>query len=89
VSSNIRVIQPGDRIVYADALQGGVLDTDVVIESGPGNLAYGHCTISETAGCWFWGGTGEFTFFHATVAVSVDGTGLWHWDGTYSFSPRD
>ena len=35
------------------------------------------------------GGTGEFAGFHADAVVSVDSKGLWHWDGTYSFSPHD
>jgi hypothetical protein len=37
----------------------------------------------------FSGGTGKFTGFQARVDVSADSTGLWHWEGTYSFSPSD
>jgi hypothetical protein len=91
-SSNIKAIQPGDRIVYAHAAGPASLDTDVVIVAGPGNIAAGHCTLvfaSLPGLCTFSGGTGTFTHFHASVAVSVDATGLWHWEGTYGFSPRD
>ena len=69
----------------------GSLDTDVVIVAGPGNVARGHCTLvfaSLPGRCTFSGGTGTFTHFHASVAVSVDATGLWHWEGTYSFTRR-
>jgi hypothetical protein len=90
-SSNIRAVEAGDRIVYADAASAAALDTDVVIEAGPGNVAAGHCTLvfaSLPGRCTFTGGTGIFRHFQATVAVSVDTAGLWHWDGTYSFSPK-
>ena len=37
-------------------------------------------------------GTGKFTWFHASVEVTVTDAGqpteLWHWLGTYSFSPH-
>ena len=91
-SSNIKAIESGDRIVYAQAAGTVALDSDVVIVAGPGNKAAGHCTLvfaSLPGRCTFSGGTGTFTHFHASVAVSVDATGLWHWDGTYSFRPRD
>jgi hypothetical protein len=91
-SSNIKAIQAGDRIVYAQAAGLGSLDTDVVIVAGPGNVAAGHCTLvfaSLPGRCTFSGGTGKFIHFRASVAVSVDETGLWYWDGTYSFNPHD
>ena len=90
MSSNIKVIDRDDRIVYAQAAGPGSLDTDVVIVGGPGNIARGHCTLvfaSLPGWCTFAGGTGTFTHFRASVAVSVDLTGMWHWDGTYRFSP--
>ena len=91
-SSNIRAIKPGDRIVYAQPAGPDSLDTDVVIVAGPGNIAAGHCTLvfaSLPGRCTFSGGTGNFTHFHASAAVSVDANGLWHWEGTFSFSPQD
>ena len=89
--SNIKAIQPGDRIVYARAAGIGSLDTDVRIVAGPGNVARGHCTLvfaSLPGRCTFSGGTGKFTHFRASAAVSLDATGLWHWNGTYSFMPH-
>ena len=91
VSSNIKAIERGNRIVYAQAAGADSLDADVVIVARPGNRAAGHCTLvfaSLPGQCTFWGGTGIFTHFRASVAVSVDAAGLWHWDGTYSFMPR-
>ena len=91
-SSSIKAIEPGARIVYAEAAGATTLDTDVAIVAGPGNVAAGHCALDFMARpgrCTVSGGTGKFTHFHASVAVSVDLTGLWHWEGTYSFSPRD
>jgi hypothetical protein len=91
-SSNIKAIEPGDRIVYAEAATLTSLDSDVLIVAGPGNVAAGHCTLifaSLPGRCTFSGGTGMFTHFRASAAVSVDASGLWRWDGTYSFSPRD
>ena len=42
--------------------------------------------------CEFSGGTGKFTWFHASVVVTVTDPGtndeLWHWAGTYSFTPH-
>lgn len=42
--------------------------------------------------CEFSGGTGMFTWFHASVVVTVTDPGttkeLWHWAGTYSFTPH-
>lgn len=90
VSSNIKAIPAGARIYYASAAGATSLDTDVAIVAGPGNVAAGHCTLDFLALpglCTFSGGTGNFTHFQAWAAVSVDATGLWHWEGTYSFSP--
>jgi hypothetical protein len=92
VSSNIKAIHSGARIYYVSAAGATSLDTDVVIVAGPGNVAAGHCTLDFLALpglCRFSGGTGQFTHFQAWASVSVDGTGLWHWDGVFSFSPLD
>ena len=57
------------------------------------NDAYGHVTLSfvtATGVVTFSGGTGRFSGFHASVAVSYHGDDAdhpWHWDGTYSFTP--
>ena len=88
-SSNLEAIEVGSKIVY---LQPAALFTpagsDVVLDTpGPGNnAAYGNCSLA-VGHCTFWGGTGKFTWFHASVVVTVDSDGLWHWAGTYDFSP--
>jgi len=93
-SSNLLEIETGSKVVYASDAVGTSLDTDVILNPpGPGNnTASGHCTLSLATGvgvCTFSGGTGKFTWFHASVAVSPQGGPNFAWDGTYSFSPRD
>jgi hypothetical protein len=96
-SSNVKAIEVGSRVVYARAAGATSLDTDVALDTpGPGNnTAFGHCTLDLTTGlglCTFSGGTGKFTGFSATAHVSPptpDDPLNWHWDGTYSFIPRD
>jgi hypothetical protein len=94
-SSSLKQIEAGTRIVYAEAAPAdGLLDTDVILDPpGPGNnAAFGHCTVNLATGlgrCEFSGGTGKFTWFHASVAVSPLGGLDFVWDGTYSFRPRD
>jgi hypothetical protein len=92
-SSNIRAIPADTRIVYASAIDGAVLDTDISLSVGPGNVATGHCTLNFLAlpgVCTISGGTGKFVHFQARVVVSPDATpNVWHWDGTYSFGAGD
>jgi hypothetical protein len=98
-SSTLKEIEPGSTITYASDAVGALLDTDVVLDlPGPGsNRSYGHCTVdlaTIVGGCEFSGGTGKFTWFHASVALSyvggpTFGGANFAWDGTYSFSPRD
>jgi hypothetical protein len=97
-SSNLKEIEVGSTVTYASAASPSFfLDSDVILDPpGPGNnVAFGHCTvdltnINGTTGCIFSGGTGKFTWFHATVLLSLlpDSPDL-VWNGTYSFSPRD
>jgi hypothetical protein len=90
-SSNLAAIEVGSKINY---LQPGSLFTaagsDVVLDTpGPGNnAAFGNCSLA-VGQCTFWGGTGKFTWFHASVAVSYLSGRNWAWDGTFSFSPSD
>jgi hypothetical protein len=92
-SSNIPWIRAGMRIVYVDAANFGttppMLDTDVVLSAGQGSAAYGHVTLNIATAqgtIMFDGGTGAFRTFHGSANVTVDAQGVWHWDGTYSFS---
>lgn len=95
-SSNLKEIPAGSRVVYASAadLSAGLLESDLILDTpGPGNnTAFGHVTINFATGLGvvtFSGGTGKFTHFHASVAVSPLGGVNWAWEGTYSFSPND
>lgn len=98
-SSNLDAIEVGSKVVYARAADflssPPSLDSDVVLDPpSPGNnVAFGHCHLNLVTGiglCTFSGGTGKFTHFDASVDVSPPADGVnWHWDGTYSFSPRD
>ena len=87
-SSNIPWIRAGMRVVYEDAANFNtlMLDTDVVLS------ADGHVTLNiatATGTVTFDGGTGAFKKLHASANVTVDGAGVWHWDGTYSFGSDD
>lgn len=95
-SSNIPWIRAGMRVVYADAANFGstppMLDTDVVLSAGHGSAANGHVILNlanAQGTVTLAGGTGAFAKFHASASVTVDGDGVWHWDGTYGFSPND
>ena len=91
-SSNLKSIQVGSKVVYASPAGATGLDTDITLEVGPGNAAFGHCQLDFATGlglCTFSGGTGRFTWFQASVDVSYLGGPSWGWDGTYSFSPGD
>ncbi len=91
-SSNIHAIKPGMRAVYLAAPANGVLDSDLVLSFGHGSAAFGHVLLDFTklqGRVTFSGGTGKFTGFHAEADVSLDSTGVWHWDGTYSFTRSD
>jgi hypothetical protein len=87
-SSNLGEIPVGSKVVYADAADGGSLDTDVTLDAGSGDTAAGHVVLDLAADkgvATFSGGTGKFTGFEAHADVSADPDGLWHWEGTYSF----
>jgi hypothetical protein len=94
-SSTLKEIERGSTITYASgADMNGLVNTDVILDPpGPGNnIAFGHCEISLVTGtgvCSFSGGTGKFTWFHATADVSPLGDLNFAWDGTYRFSPLD
>jgi hypothetical protein len=98
-ASNLEEITVGWRVVYASAAGVTRLVSDVVLgpPGGGPNTAFGHCDISTANTgtslglCTFSGGTGEFTHFRGRFVVSGnDPLGIvYHWDGPYSFRPRD
>jgi hypothetical protein len=88
-SSNVPQIKPGMRVVYLQAADQNGLDSDVVLSRGHGSAAFGHVVLNATTSrVTFSGGTGAFGGFEADVLVS-EASGVWHWDGTYSFTPSD
>jgi hypothetical protein len=101
ISSNVKQIPLGARVYYLSAadLQHATLDSDVELRAQPGNVAYGHCSVSNIFAtvahtflghCSFSGGTGRFKRFHAEIVVTVGDDPSWaDWDGTYSFGERD
>jgi hypothetical protein len=96
-SSNIKQIKVGSKVVYTVASGPAILDSDVTLDP-PGrgkSAAFGHVVLALAAGqgtVTFWGGTGKFKHFSASVVVTRVGAPAlknWAWDGTYSFDPRD
>jgi len=91
--SNLNVIMGGSNVVYAQAADfgTGVLDSDLVIDGPGNNTAFGHVVphlVTLSGSIVFSGGTGVFSGFHGSVAVTYStGDNLWHWDGTYYFVP--
>ena len=92
-SSNVKAIEIGTRVIYlvpaAVPTPGG---SAVILDvPGPGNnKVFGNCELSATVQlCTFSGGTGKFTHFQATAAVSYLGGVDYGWQGPYSFSPHD
>jgi hypothetical protein len=93
-SSNVKEIEVGSRVFYAQAAGATALDSDVVLDlPGNGNnRAFGHCELVFATGtglCTFTGGTGKFTHLYATAGVSYLGGVDWAWTGSYRMSPRD
>ena len=93
-SSNLGAIPTGSRIFYLepDGLTTPAGSPVVLDPPLPGNnKAFGRCFLGgNPLRCEFSGGTGMFTWFHASVVVTVTDPNtsneLWHWVGTYSFT---
>jgi hypothetical protein len=93
-SSTLGVITIGSKVFYDQAagIPTGLLDSNVVLDAGNGNMAVGRCTLVFATGrglCTFSDGTGQFTGFHARVDVAYLGGVDYSWSGTYSFSPEE
>jgi hypothetical protein len=88
-SSNVGAIPAGSKVFYFEAAGADGLDSDLALYAGPGNIAFGHVTLSFTSATGvitFRGGRGDFRGFRAEADVTYDtSSGLWHWDGTYRF----
>lgn len=89
---SLAAIPVGSKVIYLSALTFPILDTNIVLDPpGPGNnKAFGHVYLDLSTGAGeatFSGGTGVYTWFHASADVSYLGGPNWGWDGMYSFSP--
>jgi hypothetical protein len=88
-SSDLTLIPHGTRVYYdqAPGVPTGLLDSNVVLDAGPGNLAVGRCTVylqNFSGLCTFSDGIGQFAGFQARIDVSWPGGDTYRWDGTYS-----
>jgi hypothetical protein len=87
-ASSLDLIPVGAKVFYYGPVIGpAILSTAIVLDAGEGNTAIGYCNVDlpKSAGaCTFWAGSGTLTGFQALVNLTVDSTGLFHWDGSYS-----
>jgi|tagenome__1003787_1003787.scaffolds.fasta_scaffold20033182_2 hypothetical protein len=91
IKSNVKLIPAGSTVTYLVAadLEHLTFDGAVVLQTTPGNAAYGHCRLTDLikaiGNCEFSGGTGRLSGFSASVVVSGDPDPLLaHWKGEYS-----
>jgi predicted ester cyclase len=88
VSSNFAAIPAGSVIVYeaADTPDGGS-DTDLVINTPNGDVAYGHVVLdgpTQTGTVTLAGGTGQLADLKAYLVVAPQAPN-YSWDGPYSY----
>ena len=89
-SSNVGPIKVNSKVYYDQAAgaPAGLLDSNVVLDAGAGNRAFGRCSLDLSTGvglCTFSDGTGQFAGFQARINVSYLGGPNYGWNGTYSF----
>lgn len=89
-ASNVEPIKVGSKVYYDQSAgtPAGLLDSNVVLDAGAGNRAFGRCSLDLATGaglCTFSDGTGQFAGFHARIDVSYMGGPNYGWSGTYSF----
>ena len=96
-SSNLNAIRPGMNVVYTNPAVGAdnVLRSDLFVDGGGNNDAYGHVALNVAPGpgqysgpLRFSFGTGQFSGFHAILWVTCAPAGSpCAWDGLYWFTP--
>lgn len=93
IHSNLNAIPAGSQVLYDQAfgVPAGLLDSNVVLDAGAGNRAFGRCTLDGVTNlglCTFSDGTGKLAGFHARVDVSPTSqpAAAYHWRGTYRFA---
>jgi len=47
---NLKAIKPGSRVIYAKAAGATGLDTNIVLDTGSGNQAFGHVILDFASG---------------------------------------
>lgn len=85
--SSLAQFPAGSKVLY---LQPADPANDVILTApsgGADDKAFGRCVLPDTLNglCSFYGGTGAFTDFHATLKVTHMGDVNWRWEGPYSF----
>jgi hypothetical protein len=90
-ASNVGPIKVNSKVYYDQAagIPAGLLDSNVVLDAGAGNRAFGRCSVdlsTVTGLCTFSDGTGQFAGFQARINVTNLGGPNFGWNGTYSFS---
>ena len=88
--SDLAAIPVGTKVFYKGPVisDPNFLSSRVVAKVGHGSRAYGYCSAiySPYHGvCLFWHGTGTLKGFHASIDVTLDASGVFHWDGAYQF----
>jgi hypothetical protein len=88
-ASNLKAINPGTKVIYLNAAGATGLDSNIVLDTGTGSHAFGHVTLSfatMSGVVTLSSGNGKLRGIRANVVVTFNpDTGLWYWDGTYSF----
>lgn len=96
-SSDLAAIPVGTIVWYTGPVVNNVyfLSSSVTLDDGNGSTATGYCIFDarasrdQTGLCTFWLGTGKLAGFTAIADVTIDGTGLFHWDGDYHLPTVD
>jgi hypothetical protein len=88
--SDFAAIPVGTKVVYLGPViaDPNFLSSKVRVRAGDGNTATGWCNAIYDpyhGVCTFWKGKGTLAGFHASVDVTLDADGVFHWDGTYLF----
>lgn len=89
-SSNLAEIPAGTKVFYWGPViaDPNFLSSKVVARAGQGNKATGWCAVIQDpyhGVCTFFRGTGTLSGIRASVDVTLDADGVFHWDGTYLF----
>jgi hypothetical protein len=88
-SSNVGPIKVGSKVYYDQpaGTPAGLLDSNVVLDAGASNRAFGRCSLDLSTGaglCTFSDGTGQLAGFQARINVSYLGGSNYGWNGTYN-----